>query len=79
MPTYEYRCRACGESFELRRSMAESDDPATCSAGHTDTTRLLSVFAAVGSASAGSSAAARADAAGPPAGGCGGGCACYPG
>lgn len=76
MPTYEYRCRACGESFELRRPMSESDDPAACSAGHTDTTRLLSVFASVGSASVGSSAAS-ADA-GPPAGGCGGGCACYP-
>lgn len=78
MPTYEYRCRACGESFELRRSMAESDDPAACSSGHTDTTRLLSVFASVGSASAGSSSAP-ADAGGPPAAGCGGGCGCYPG
>lgn len=73
MPTYEYRCRSCGDTFELRRSMAESDAPASCPAGHDDTTRLLSVFASVGSATA------PAPSAGPPAGPCGGGCACYPG
>ena len=78
MPTYEYRCRACGETFELRRSMAESDDAATCPSGHDDTSRLLSVFAAVGSASA-SGASGPSPSAGPPAGPCGGGCACYPG
>ena len=75
MPTYEYRCRACGETFELRRSMAESDAPASCPSGHDDTTRLLSVFASVGSGSA----SGPAPSAGPPAGVCGGGCACYPG
>ena len=74
MPTYEYRCRACGETFELRRSMAESDAAATCPSGHEDTTRLLSVFAAVGSATA----SGPAPSAGPSAGPCGGGCACYP-
>ena len=55
--------------------MAESDDAATCPSGHDDTTRLLSVFAAVGSATA----SGPAPSAGPPAGSCGGGCACYPG
>ncbi|MCB1003199.1 MAG: zinc ribbon domain-containing protein [Acidimicrobiales bacterium] len=75
MPTYEYRCRACGDTFELRRAMAAADEPAPCPAGHDDTTRLLSVFASVGSATA----AGPSPSAGPPAGPCGGGCACYPG
>ena len=55
MPRYEYRCRTCDESFELRRSMAEASEPAPCSQGHVDSVRLLSVFASVG-ASRGSSA-----------------------
>jgi putative FmdB family regulatory protein len=71
MPTYEYRCRACDTRFELRRPMAESDAPAACPEGHDDAVRLLSVFAAVGSASPSAGAAA---APGP----CGGACACYP-
>lgn len=45
MATYEFRCRACGATFEERRAMADADQPATCPDGHTDTTRLLSVFA----------------------------------
>jgi len=48
--TYEFRCRACGATFEQRRPMAEADDPATCPDGHRDTTRLLSVFASTGGA-----------------------------
>ena len=73
MPTYEFRCRTCGDTFEVRRSMAEADAPAACPEGHADTTRLLSVFASVG-ATAG---AERAPATAPrPAGGCGGACAC---
>ena len=51
--------------------MADADGPAPCPDGHTDTTRLLSVFAATGSASAGL-------ARGPGSGGgcCGGSCGC---
>jgi putative FmdB family regulatory protein len=45
MATYEFRCRACGATFEERRAMADADAPATCPSGHADTTRLLSVFA----------------------------------
>jgi putative FmdB family regulatory protein len=52
MPTYEFRCRACGATFEEQRSMADSDLPARCPDGHQDTTRLLSVFASTGTASA---------------------------
>ncbi|MFG2426805.1 zinc ribbon domain-containing protein [Streptomyces sp. NPDC048590] len=68
MPRYEYRCRPCGETFELSRPMAESSDPASCPAGHEDTVKLLSAVAVGGSASGGGSPA--------PAGGgcCGGGC-----
>ncbi|MGW0789558.1 FmdB family zinc ribbon protein [Streptomyces sp. NPDC002911] len=70
MPRYEYRCRPCGETFELSRPMAESSDPASCPAGHEDTVKLLSTVAVGGSASSTPASA--------PAGGgggcCGGGC-----
>ena len=65
MPTYEFRCRACGATFEERRSMADADRVATCPDGHVDTTRLLSVFASTGTASPGPA---------PSFGGGGGGC-----
>ncbi|MGQ4409350.1 zinc ribbon domain-containing protein, partial [[Kitasatospora] papulosa] len=51
MPRYEYRCRPCGETFELSRPMAESSAPASCPAGHEDTVKLLSTVAVGGSAS----------------------------
>ncbi|GAT70949.1 zinc ribbon domain-containing protein [Planomonospora sp. ID91781] len=66
MPRYDFRCRACGSTFELSRPMAKSDEPALCPEGHEDTVRLLSTVAMTGGA-----AAPR------PAGGggcCGGGC-----
>ncbi|MDC0768228.1 FmdB family zinc ribbon protein [Streptomyces sp. HD] len=70
MPRYEYRCRSCGDTFELSRPMAESSDPASCPAGHDDTVKLLSTVAVGGTASA--------PAAQKPSGGgggcCGGGC-----
>ncbi|MEQ1786570.1 MAG: zinc ribbon domain-containing protein [Acidimicrobiales bacterium] len=73
MATYEYRCRACGATFEERRAMAEADAPATCPEGHADTTRLLSVFASTSSSGAAMPSA-------PPMGGgggcCGGACGC---
>jgi putative FmdB family regulatory protein len=68
VPRYEYRCRACGDTFELNRPMSESSAPATCPAGHDDTVKLLSAVAVGGRA------------AGPAAGGgggcCGGACGC---
>lgn len=70
MPRYEYRCRTCGDTFELSRPMAESSDPAACPAGHDDTVKLLSAVAVGGSS--GSSGAAPASAGG--GGCCGGGC-----
>ncbi|MFE5239906.1 MULTISPECIES: FmdB family zinc ribbon protein [unclassified Streptomyces] len=69
MPRYEYRCRSCGETFEVSRPMAESSAPASCPAGHEDTVKLLSAVAVGGSASSAAPA--------PSSGGggcCGGGC-----
>ncbi|MFF9341731.1 zinc ribbon domain-containing protein [Streptomyces sp. NPDC014773] len=67
MPRYEYRCRTCGDTFELSRPMAESSAPASCPAGHDDTVKLLSAVAVGGSA--GASAPAQGGG-----GCCGGGC-----
>jgi putative FmdB family regulatory protein len=74
MPRYEYRCRTCDDTFELRRMMSESDAPAVCPEGHADTTKLLSVFASVGASPGGDAAPAPAPSMG---GGCGGHCACH--
>ncbi|MGW8764065.1 FmdB family zinc ribbon protein [Streptomyces sp. NPDC055815] len=68
MPRYEYRCRTCGDTFELSRPMAESSAPAACPAGHDDTVKLLSAVAVGGTSTA-------APAQGGGGGGCcGGGC-----
>jgi len=48
MPTYEFRCRACGETFTQQRPMEQSGDPAACPQGHDDTVRLLTTAGAVG-------------------------------
>ncbi|NUT33609.1 MAG: zinc ribbon domain-containing protein [Hamadaea sp.] len=69
MPRYEFRCRACGDTFEVERPMSGSSEPAVCPDGHDDTVKLLTtagVATRVGGAD------------GPAAGGgggcCGGGC-----
>ncbi|RJL22763.1 FmdB family zinc ribbon protein [Bailinhaonella thermotolerans] len=66
MPRYDYRCRACGSTFELTRPMSESGEPATCPEGHDDTVKLLTTVAMTG----------KAGAPAPSGGGgcCGGGC-----
>lgn len=46
MPIYEYKCTKCGEGFELRRGMSDSDDEIKCprcQAEHPE--RIFSVFA----------------------------------
>jgi putative FmdB family regulatory protein len=70
MPRYEYRCKTCGSTFELRRPMSQSSAPTVCPQGHDDTVKLLSTVA-VGSSSSSASSAAPSPA---PAGGSGGGC-----
>jgi len=69
MPRYEYRCRACGDTFEQTRPMSESTAPAACPQGHDDTVKLLSTVAMTGRAGGGGPA---------PSGGgcCGGACGC---
>jgi putative FmdB family regulatory protein len=61
VPTYEFRCRACGSTFDVQRPMSASSDPAQCPHGHDDTVKLLSMVGIGGNAQA-------------PAGGGGGGC-----
>ena len=73
MPLYEFRCRSCDETFEVRRPMSQSNEPAACPQGHDDSVRLLSVFASVGASGAAAPATAATR---PTGGGCGGGCAC---
>ncbi|MEE1738569.1 zinc ribbon domain-containing protein [Streptomyces sp. BE147] len=72
MPRYEFRCRTCGDTFELSRPMAESSDPAACPAGHDDTVKLLSAVAVGGSAAP--SASGGGGGGGGGGGCCGGGC-----
>jgi putative FmdB family regulatory protein len=76
MARYEYRCRACGDTFELTRPMAQASDPAACPNGHDDTVKLISAVAVNVGGRAGSSAAAPAAPAAQSGGGgcCGGGC-----
>ena len=50
MPIYEYECLKCGEKFELRRSMKDSDVGIKCPAcGAVTTQRIFSLFATHGS------------------------------
>ncbi|WP_225849530.1 zinc ribbon domain-containing protein [Streptomyces sp. HPF1205] len=74
MPRYEYRCRACGSTFELRRPMSQSGAPAVCPSGHDDTVKLLSTVAVGGTASAAGDTGPSASPAGGGGGCCGGGC-----
>ncbi len=73
MPRYEYRCRACGDTFEVNRPMAASADATPCPAGHDDTVKLLSTVALTGR---GGSVSAPARPAGGGGGCCGGACGC---
>lgn len=75
VPLYEFRCKTCDDTFEVRRSMAESNLPASCPAGHDNAVRLLSVFASVGAN--GGAGSAPAPAAPRTGGGCGSACGCH--
>ncbi|MFI6843636.1 zinc ribbon domain-containing protein [Kitasatospora sp. NBC_00085] len=71
MPRYDFRCRSCGATFELRRTMAQANEPAVCPQGHEDTVKLLSAVAVTGGASGGAAQQAPSGGGG---GCCGGGC-----
>jgi putative FmdB family regulatory protein len=73
MPRYEYRCRACGDTFEMTRPMSESSAPCPCPQGHDDTVKLLSTVAVSGLAARGGQARPSGGGGG---GCCGGGCGC---
>ncbi|MRH91091.1 zinc ribbon domain-containing protein [Nocardia sp. SYP-A9097] len=75
MPSYAYRCRSCGDSFEMSRPMAEASDPADCPQGHSDTVKLLTTFGTVSRGGAIPAAASQMPSM-PSGGGCcgGGGC-----
>ena len=45
MPIYEYRCRACGHSFEVLVRDQDQAGPACLQCQSTDLERLLSMFA----------------------------------
>jgi putative FmdB family regulatory protein len=72
MPRYEFRCRACGDTFEVSRPMRDASVPAPCPQGHADTVKLLSTVALTGGG--GPTASFRPATAG--GGCCGGGCGC---
>jgi putative FmdB family regulatory protein len=74
VPRYEYRCRACGDTFELTRPMSESSAPCTCPQGHHDTVKLLSTVAVGGLSGRGPAAGAAGGGGG--GGCCGGACGC---
>jgi len=74
MPRYEYRCRACGDTFEVSRPMSAASDTAACPQGHDDTVKLLSTVAITGARSA--SPAPRMSGGGGGGGCCGGACGC---
>ncbi|ONI85273.1 FmdB family transcriptional regulator [Actinosynnema sp. ALI-1.44] len=61
MPTYEFKCRDCADTFEINRPMSESSAPAACPSGHTDTVKLLTMAGLAGASA-------------PVGGGGGGGC-----
>ncbi|MBI2935080.1 MAG: zinc ribbon domain-containing protein [Chloroflexi bacterium] len=45
MPIYEYYCSKCQSVFELTRSFAESDKPATCAKCGSPSQKLVSAAA----------------------------------
>jgi len=54
MPIYEYECDKCGEKFEQRRGIAESDSDVKCpKCGAMKPRRIFSAFATGGSSAGG--------------------------
>jgi putative FmdB family regulatory protein len=74
MPRYEYRCKTCGSTFEMRRPMAQANAPAPCPQGHGDTVKLLSTVSVATAAGVAPSGQAPAADGGGGGSCCGGGC-----
>ncbi len=50
MPLYEYICQECKTRFDALRPMAQADAPIACpECGSNNTSRAISLFAAIGS------------------------------
>jgi putative FmdB family regulatory protein len=50
LPVYEYECQKCGERFELRRSMSDSDQDIKCPQCEAENPRrVFSTFATTSS------------------------------
>ena len=59
MPLYEYECKSCGEKFERKRGVTESDSKVKCpKCGATEPRRVFSAFARGSSSSGGGCASA---------------------
>lgn len=73
MPSYDYRCQSCRETFEIERSMKDDTQPACAHCGSGEVSRIFTVNIATGSKA---SAKDKVKAAPKPSGGhcCGGGC-----
>ena len=70
MAAYDYRCRECETTFEVRRSVNADAGPVRCPGGHADVARIWSAVSVGGVATVGAQGGAA-----PAAGGCcGGGC-----
>ena len=55
MPMYEYRCKKCGERFEMLRRMSDADTDLVCPECQLEEVeRMISSFAAGGCSPAGS-------------------------
>lgn len=54
MPMYEYRCRKCGNRYEMLRKMQDADRDLECPACQSqEIERLLSTFASGGCSTSG--------------------------
>jgi putative FmdB family regulatory protein len=76
MPRYEYRCRACGDTFEVSRPMSASTELTACPQGHDDTVKLLSTVALTGRGGSTAPSTVPRTEAGGGGGCCGGACGC---
>ncbi len=60
MPVYEYECKSCGEKFEQKHGITESDIKVKCpKCGAKEPRRVFSTFAMGSSSSGGSCAPSR--------------------
>lgn len=58
MPAYDFRCPSCEARFEVQRSMADFDQPATCPQGHEGAVRVITSWGVTGGVRYGSPATA---------------------